>query len=357
MPEFTLVEEPNSLASELTSGLRLGMDTEFMREKTFFAELCLMQLATGEQIYCVDPLAGTDMAGFWDGALGAQWVLHSGRQDIEVVYQTAGRMPRVVFDTQIAAGLLGHPPQMGYASLVKTLFDVDIEKSHTRADWSKRPLPQAYLEYAAEDVEYLLPAFAELTGALEDKGRLAWAEEDSAQLLDAALYDVDPAAAVDRLKAARNLRGKHRAAAARLATWRESEALRANRPRQWIARDAALMELASKLPVTSAELARIDGLPAGFVRRSGETVMQLIAEAIADDSDYSPPPAPDDVQKGLLKAMQKRVARRADELGIAAETIAARKDLSALISSPDAASRLLDGWRRDVIGTELVSLL
>lgn len=357
MPEFTLVEEPNSLASELQSGHRLGMDTEFMREKTFFAELCLVQLATDERIYCVDPLSGSDMAGFWHTVLGTPWVLHSGRQDIEVVYQTAGRMPRQVFDTQVAAGLLGHPPQMGYANLVSALFHVDIEKSHTRADWSRRPLPTAYLEYAAEDVEYLLPAFAALAGALQDKGRLAWAEEDSAQLLNPALYDVDPATAIDRLKAARNLRGKHRAAASRLAGWRENEALRANRPRQWIARDAALMELANRLPVNAAELTRIDGLPAGFVRRSGTTVTQLIAEAVAADSEYSPPPAPDDVQRGLLKAMQKRVARRAEELGIAAETIASRKDLSALISSPEAPSRLLDGWRRGVIGAELVSLL
>ncbi len=357
MPEFKLVEDPNSLASELTGRPRLGMDTEFVREKTFFAELCLLQLATGERIYCVDPLSGADMADFWDGFLGTPWVLHSGRQDVEVVYQTAGRMPRAIFDTQIAAGLLGHPPQMGYASLVKALFGVDIEKSHTRADWSRRPLPTAYLEYAAEDVEYLLPAFAELAGALEDKGRLVWAEEDSAQLLDPALYDIDPATAVDRLKAARNLRGKHRAAAARLAAWRENEALRANRPRQWIAKDAALMELASRLPVSIGELARIDGLPGGLVRRTGNTITQLIAEAIADDSDYSPPPAPDDVQRGLLKNMQKRVARRAEELGIAAETVASRKDLSALISSPEAPSRLLDGWRRGVIGEDLLGLL
>jgi ribonuclease D len=357
MPEFTVVEEPNSLASELTGAQRLGMDTEFIREKTFFAELCLVQLATGKHIYCVDPLTDADMADFWDSFLATHWVLHSGRQDIEVVYQTAGRMPRAIFDTQIAAGLLGHPPQMGYANLVKALFGVDIEKSHTRADWSQRPLPTAYLQYAAEDVEYLLPAFAELAGALKDKGRLAWAEEDSAQLLDPALYDSDPGTAVGRLKAARNLRGKHRAAAARLAAWRENEALRANRPRQWIARDAALIELASRLPMNSAELARIGGLPGGLVRRSGKTITQLIADAIADDSDYSPPPAPDDVQRGLLKAMQKRVARRAEELGIAAETIASRKDLSALISTPDAPSRLLDGWRRDVIGTELLKLL
>ncbi|MGA8204665.1 MAG: HRDC domain-containing protein [Woeseiaceae bacterium] len=357
MPEFTLVEDPNSLASVLTGRPRLGMDTEFVREKTFFAELCLLQLATGECLYCVDPLTGADMADFWDGFLGTPWVLHSGRQDVEVVYQTAGRMPRAIFDTQIAAGLLGHPPQMGYASLVKALFGVDIEKSHTRADWSQRPLPAAYLEYAAEDVEYLLPAFTELAGALEDKGRLAWAEEDSAQLLDPALYDIDPATAVDRLKAARNLRGKHRAAAARLAAWRENEALRVNRPRQWIAKDTALMELASRLPVNIGELARIDGLPGGFVRRTGNTITQLIADAIADDSDYSPPPAPDDVQRGLLKNMQKRVARRAEELGIAAETVASRKDLSALISSPEAPSRLLDGWRRGVIGEELLKLL
>lgn len=357
MPEFTLVDQPDTLASLLQRYDRVGVDTEFMREKTFFAELCLVQVATGEEVYCVDPLAGADMAVFWSALLSAPWVLHSGRQDIEVVFQTAKRMPDSIFDTQIAAGLLGHPPQMGYATLVKELFDVEIDKFHTRADWSRRPLSEAYLHYAAEDVEYLLPAYEKLAERLDKKDRLLWAEQDSAMLLDPALYDTDPGAAIERLKGAKNLRGKRRAAAARLAAWREAEALRANRPRQWIARDTALVDLAMQQPSNIEDLTRIDGLPNGLIRRSGKAILAAIAAASSDNNDYAPPRPPDEAQKSLLKSMQKQVAQCAADLGLAAETVASRRDLSAVIIGGDRSSRVLTGWRRELIGEELLALL
>ncbi len=357
MPEYTLVDRPGALASALDALDCVAVDTEFMREKTFFSQLCLVQVAAGEHIFCVDPLADADMSGFWSSLLATAWVLHSGRQDIEVVYQTAEKMPVSVFDTQIAAGLLGYPPQMGYANLVKELFEVNIDKTHTRADWSRRPLPDAYLHYAAEDVEYLLPAYEVLTEFLDKKGRLAWAEEDSAQLLDPALYDIDPANAIDRLKGARNLRGKRRAIAARLAEWREAEALRANRPRQWIARDAALIELAARMPKSVGDLGDIDGMPAGLVRRSGKQIIAAIASGVADTNHYVPPQPPDEMQKSTLKAMQKKVAECAADLGLAAETLASKRDLSDAITGSNGGSRILTGWRREVIGDELLALL
>ena len=357
MPEFTLVEQPAELAGALDAADSLAVDTEFMREKTFFSQLCLVQVACGEHIYCIDPLGGRDLASFWDEVLRIPWVLHSGRQDIEVIYQAAQRMPAAVFDTQIAAALLGHPPQMGYAALVKELFDVSIDKSHTRADWSRRPLPAEYLHYAAEDVEFLLPAYDVLAECLDKKGRLDWAREDSAGLLDPALYDVDPATAVDRLKGARNLRGKRRAAAVKLAEWREREALRSNRPRQWIAKDTALLEIASRLPTKPDELARIDGLPGGLVRRSGARILEAIAAAVAADERYAPPGRPDEAQKALLKSMQAEVARCGRELGIAPEAIASKRDLSAVIIDGDRNSRLLTGWRRELIGEDLLRLV
>lgn len=357
MPEYTLVDQPAALAAELAAADCVAIDTEFIREKTFFSQLCLVQVATGSHIYCVDPLGDADMMSFWDAALPVPWVLHSGRQDIEVIYQAAERMPGSVFDTQIAAGLLGYPPQMGYATLVKELFDVSIDKTHTRADWSKRPLPAAFLHYAAEDVEHLLPAFEVLAERLDKKGRLGWAKEDSALLLDPALYDVDPSAAIERLKGARNLRGKRRAAASKLAEWREREALRANRPRQWIAKDTVLIELANRLPSTTGELAKFDGLPAGLIRRSGDTILEVIAEAGREQNDYTPPRRPDEAQKALLKSLQDKVARCAAELGIAAETVASKRDLSAVIISGELSARLLTGWRRELIGEELLGLL
>lgn len=355
MPEFELVAQPASLAQALGDCERAGVDTEFMREKTYFAELCLVQVATTGGIFCVDPLAGAPMAEFWGALLQTPWVLHSGRQDIEVVYQTAGSLPASVFDTQVAAGLLGHAPQMGYAALVTELFGVDIDKTHTRADWSRRPLQEAYLHYAAEDVEYLLPACDLLSEQLERQGRLGWAREDSTLLLDTTLYDIGPDAAFDRLKGGRNLRGRGRAVAARLAAWREAEALRANRPRQWIVRDPVLVELARRQPATVEELERIDGLSRGLIRRSGMRLVDAIAGADGDGAGLPRPP--DESQRSLLKTMQKKVASRAAELGVAAEVVASKRELTAVIVGGERDARVLSGWRRDVIGAELLGLL
>jgi ribonuclease D len=357
MPEFTLVEQPALITADLGKHDYVGIDTEFMREKTFFAELCLVQIATGETIYCVDPLTDHSMDEFWPALMRDTWVVHSGRQDIEVVYQTSGKIPGSLFDTQIAAGLLGHAPQMGYANLVKELFDVEIEKTHTRANWCKRPLPDAFLEYAAEDVEYLLPAYEALAEQLDDKRRLEWAEEDSAMLLNPALYDVDPKLAIDRMKGARNLRGKRRAVAARLAAWRETEALRANRPRQWIAKDSALLEVAANMPDSIEALGRIDGMSAGLIRRSGETILATVSASGGDEDNYRPPAVPDEEQKAILKSVQKQVAECAADLGLAAETVASKRDLSAVIISGDRTSKVLSGWRRSLVGDQLLKML
>lgn len=357
MTAFTYVDEPDTIATDLQAHSHLGIDTEFIREKTFFAHLCLLQVATAERIYCVDPLAGNPMQSFWEKAFGTTWIVHSARQDIEVIFQTAGAMPARLFDTQIAAALLGMQPQIGYAGLVQELFGVEIPKSHTRADWSQRPLPDALLRYAVEDVEYLLPAYETLCERLENAGRKDWAEQDSQLLLDESLYEVDESQAVQRLKGARNLRGRRRSAAQRLAVWREAEAVRRNRPRQWILRDSALLEIAVELPESPAALRRIDGLPGKLVERAGETLLAVVAQSADDDNDYRPPPAPNERQKKLLKAMQTTVANCARELGISPELVAPRKELSAAILAGSTDSRVFRGWRRELIGEQLLELL
>ena len=357
MTAFTFVDEPDSITSELQEFPLLGVDTEFMREKTFFAQLCLVQIAAPDRVYCVDPLVAKPMRSFWDEASSKAWVVHSARQDIEVIYQTSGMMPAKLFDTQIAAALLGMQPQIGYAGLVSELFDVDIPKTHTRADWSRRPLPDALLHYAVEDVEYLLPAHERLGEQLEKAGRLLWAEQDSALLLDESLYAFDETQAVQRLKGARNLRGQRRSAAERLAVWREAEAARKDRPRQWIMRDSALLEIALQLPRSLNDLRTINGLPEKLVKRAGNELLAAVASSGGDNHDYRPPPAPNEHQKKLLKTMQATVANCARELGISAELIAPRKELSAAILSGNTDSRVFRGWRRELIGERLLRLL
>ncbi len=356
MPAYTFVEQPSAAVPALENSARIGVDTEFMRERTFFAQLCLVQVAAADGIYCVDPLGPHELDAFWHALDACDWVLHSARQDIEVLYQSSGRMPSGIFDTQVAAALLGYQPQIGYANLVTELFGVELEKSHTRANWARRPLPPAILEYAAEDVEYLLPAYEELGRRLEDKGRLDWAIADSAELLDPGLYTVDPSAAVDRLKGAKNFRGARRAAAVRLAQWREEQAQRLDRPRQWILRDSVLLDIAYRLPASARDLARIDDMPPKLVKRAGTDILATVRQAIDDEHDYEPPSRPDEAQKALLRELQAVVTRRADELGIAAETIAAKKELSAIVAG-ERDSRLFRGWRRNVVGDEIAALV
>jgi len=200
--------QPQAACDALASADCVGVDTEFMRERTFFAQLCLVQFSVGENLWCADPLAADDLEDFWAALLRPAWVVHSGRQDFEVILQAAGRLPAEVFDTQVAAALLGYAPQLGYANLVAELFDVQLEKSHTRADWSKRPLAPEALDYAAEDVAWLLPAYDKLREQLTAAGRLDWAREDSADLLDRSLYEAAPGSAIERVKGARSLQGR-----------------------------------------------------------------------------------------------------------------------------------------------------
>ena len=353
MPRFHFVEEPDTLVEALRSHGHLAVDTEFMRERTYYAQLCLTQVAARGDIWCVDPLSGHTQDAFWQELLSHDWVLHSARQDIEVIYQ----LPASIFDTQVAAGLLGLPAQVGYAGLVRELFDVEIHKVHTRADWSRRPLRDEYLQYAAEDVEYLLPAYEILVARLEEKGRVQWAQEDSAWLLDPALYVNGNGQAIDRLKGARNFRGRKRAAAARLAEWRENEAIKRNRPRQWIMRDNVLLDIAWNLPRSEKELADIQGVPPKLVRRVGRRLLEEIESSAGDERDYQPPRPPNEGQKALLKEMQSRVAACADDLGVAAETVASKRELSAVIINGNRTSRLFSGWRAELIGEELLELV
>ncbi|MEX2126609.1 MAG: ribonuclease D [Woeseia sp.] len=361
MHPFELVDgrDTGRLVEVVSGQQSIGLDTEFMRETTYFPQLCLVQIAAEQCIFCADPLANGDLANFWDALVRPAWVVHSGRQDVEVLFLASGLMPERIFDTQIAAALLGHAPQLGYAALVSELFGVELAKSHTRADWSRRPLAEELLHYAAEDVEYLLPAYDLLAARLAKEGRLSWAEEDSQDLLDRNLYAPDPKDAVQRLKGARYLRGRPRRAAEKLAAWREQEALRLDRPRQWILKDSVLLELAAADPEGDAALARTADLPPKTVRRAGRELLGILAGARADaraPDDYQPPPRPDEAEKKLLKPMLALVAGAAEKLGVQPEVLASRKDLTAALHG-ERNVRAFRGWRRELVGEKLLSLL
>lgn len=334
----------------------IAVDTEFMREKTYFSQLCLVQFAVDQEYWCADPLPADNLQAFWDAILQPAWVLHSGRQDLEVVQQSAGRLPGKLFDTQVAAALLGYPPQMGYANLVSELFGVELAKSQTRADWSRRPLSEAELSYAAEDVMYLLPAYEKLCEKLATTGRLEWAEEDSAGLLDPALYQIDLDTAIDRVKGARNMRGHARRIAVQLASWREQRAVKSNKPRQWILRDTVLLDIAGKQPDSLEALNGIDNISPGLVRRNGDELLAMIVATRDGEDDYQPPSRPDEEEKALLKKLQKVVQTRARQIDIPPEVLAPRRELTAALSG-ERELRVFRGWREDLIGTDIRQML
>jgi ribonuclease D len=353
--EYPIVDQPGNL-SELLEHVAhariLALDTEFVRERTYYPELCVVQVATEEVIAAVDCLAEIDLDPLFDllTADDKVWVLHSARQDLEVLYYRTGRLPQQLIDTQIAAGLNGMPAQIGLQGLLAEVLAVDIGKQHTRADWSRRPLTDALKEYALDDVRYLLAAWSKLEEQLTDLGRLAWFHEDCERQLGLPI-EPDTAQLFDKVKGTGSLRGERRAAAHALVAWREDRAKSQNRPRRWILSDEHLVRIATRLPRTAAELNEIRELPPRLVARSGAALLAAI-EGAGQVEDAPRAPTPD---RNVVKALQTAVRDLAARLGIQPELLATRRDIARMAAelSPDS---LPSGWRSSVLGEILESV-
>jgi ribonuclease D len=265
-----------------------------------------------------------------------------------------------VFDTQVAAALLGLPPQVGYAELVARQLGHSIDKAQTRTDWSRRPLSQAQLAYAADDVHHLLQLHTDLATALAAQHREAWHCEECATLENPRLYRTDPADAWRRLKGLGRLRPVEQAIARTLAEWREQRAIAADKPRGWILSDEALYALATLGPSNTGDLEQVRALPPATVRKRGEELLALIRVARESAADVAPSPAPqrptpEQVQRiGRLQQCVKDVAAN---LGISAEVLATRRDVEGMVLGSLDQCPLLRGWRREVIGGPLLELL
>ena len=216
-----------------------------MRERTYFAKLCLVQIATPSSIFCIDTISNNNLKEFWNSISNSSCIFHSARQDLEVIFQNSDLLPDKIFDTQIAAGLVGFEPQISYANLVEKLCGKVLKKSQTRANWEKRPLSKEMINYAREDVEFLLEMHTILLEKLKKMDRISWAEEDSKSLNNCNLYKFDPNEAINRIKSAKYLSGQTKKAIHLLLKWREKKAIEKNLPRQWILRDKTLVDIAS----------------------------------------------------------------------------------------------------------------
>lgn len=358
----TTQAELEACCAVLGNQAELPLDTEFARTETFRPRLCLVQIAAQGAAWCIDTLAGLDTAPLWRAiaSAGAMKVMHAAKQDLEVLALSFGGLPGPLFDTQIAAALLGHPPQAGYATLVEAEFGVRLDKTQTRTDWSRRPLTTAQLAYAGDDVAWLPELARLLRERLAAQGRLAWAEEDSAALLDPALYGVRPERAFERLAGLEYQPVPMQARARRLAAWREIRADQADRPRQWILSDQALLALASAAPPDLAGIEALQIMAPGAIRNSGTAILAELRAAEADLASGTltltqlpRPAAPDN---GNLKRLAGVVQKAAAEVGIAAEILATRSEMTALLRG-SRTLRPLRGWRRAVVGEALLAAL
>jgi ribonuclease D len=361
-PTVLMIDTADSLAAFAASAGRasaLSLDTEFMREKTYRAELCLVQVADGGSAVCIDPLAVPDLSALVPllTAPGIVKIMHAARQDLEVLFPAVG-LVQPVFDTQIAAALAGHPAQVGYAELVRRLLGVELSKAHTRADWSRRPLSAAEQEYALDDVRHLAALRDSLLGTLRERGRLAWLEEELATLGNADALRVAPEDAWKKVKGLPALDPARQALAKELAAWRERRAIDRNRPRGWIIDDAVLREIVLRLPRSTESLAALPEIPESVVRKSGEELLELVRAAGIPDP---PPPLPrrerpDPEQVALVKRLSEISNEVAKQLDVSAEVIATRRELEKLAAGKRDVS-LLRGWRAEIVGEKLLAAL
>lgn len=362
--DFLLVEDSASLeqfCQQIEGAAWLAIDTEFEREKTYYPELCLLQIATPEVAAVIDPIAIEDLAPLMTILYDENIVkvFHSARQDLEIFYNMNNKVPAPLFDTQVAAPLLGYPEQAGYATLVKSIEGVELSKSHTRTDWKQRPLKSGQLRYAVDDVIYLAKIYQKILNDLTSKGRLKWLDQDFIEMTDPAIYNPDPNRVWTRIRSANRLKSKKLVVLQTLAKWREETARKENIPRNWVLRDDAITDIANQLPTDKRDLYSVKSLPDRQVGRYGARIIKLIEEADQAEPQDLPEhkrKVPLNVnQEMLLDLMSVIVRQRASENEMNHIVLAPNKELDKLVRGE--ASLINSGWRAHMVGEDLQQLL
>lgn len=344
-----------------------GIDTEFMREKTYRAKLCLVQVATRDGIYLIDPLDGLTLDPIAELIADpeVQTVVHAGRQDFEIFFERFGSVPTGVFDVQLAAGFSGYGASLPYGRLVEMVTGTALTKGESYTDWCRRPLTNAQLKYAADDVRYLLVITDVLQDKLRISGRLEWAMDEMRFFEDRALYELDRDEVWRKVSGRGNLSGRQVAVLRELAAWREEAAARRDIPRGWVIKDQTLVEIARRSPRSVSDLKNARGLPPKEAERSGAAILDAIARG-QDGPSVSVPSGPSrsaQVRARTLSGLADAIVRsRCEAAGIAAELVSTRSELESLLADvfdggPDPSKhRLLQGWRKDLAGDAVVDL-
>jgi ribonuclease D len=358
MEIITATESLKALCNDLARDSFVTVDTEFMREQTFWPELCLIQIAGGEREAIIDPLAdGINLKPFFDLMANKKVakIFHAARQDLEIIWLKAKLIPSPIFDTQIAAMVCGFGDQVSYEALARRIAKVQIDKSSRFTDWSRRPLSQKQLAYALSDVIHLRPIYEKLRSLLDKSGREPWLDEELSVLTSPATYETHPEEAWKRVKFKPRNR-KQLAILMMLSAWREREAQERNVPRSRILKDDAIAEAATQAPQDVAALKSLRALPRGYATsRVGEAILKQVAAGLAMDGgklpkldDDSPPLTEKaSVISDVLKLALKVVC---DREGIAPRIVANSGDLDAVAMHDDADIPLLKGWRRKLFG-------
>jgi ribonuclease D len=364
-PNSLLVDQQpglNRVCEAIASGQQVAIDTEFVRTSTYAPHLGLIQITANELTACIDPLADMDMAAFWTLLFDPErtCLIHSGSQDMEVLWYTCKQVIPNIIDTQVCSAMLGYPAQIGYAGLAGELVNADIKKDQTRTDWTRRPLTEAQITYAAEDVIHLPRMHELLKERLTKLGRYDWAVEDSKYLSNISLYKPDSDSAWQRIKSIPFLPVAQQARARALAAWREQRAVNSDKPRGWILADKPLLQLAEKNPASSAAMDSIEDLPKGLIRNQGEKLLAILSEAnkkvAAGAVDYKQEIPDRDKDKARVKKCSQIIRAQAEELEITPEVIGSKRDIQALIKTPDQA-RLNRGWRKILFGNKLLDVI
>lgn len=355
--------EFDALCMELMSEDALAVDTEFVRRKTYYPILALLQIASRSQIYLVDPQGIND----WSKLVQlfqsrVRIVMHSCSEDLEVFRNAFNQLPENLFDTQIAAAYLGKGDAMGYAAMVSLMCGEELDKSETQSDWSQRPLTEAQLKYAAADVHWLLGITDRLDAELAEQQRSEWVSQELQTLM--AKYLEEPATedAWLRLKGLGRLDKQDWSLAQTLCAWREETARRRDKPKTWIMKDPELLEIIQRRPKSINELSQLSLVSPMSVRHHGKRLLELLASAESlTPPDVGPPPDLTGAERKLLKLMQKVVIDYAEEHRLAQRFIANKQELSQYIlfhhSRSDVSSALDCGWRKQELGKQLEKLL
>lgn len=370
VPEMIASQDALEEACARWRGLdHLAVDTEFMRVRTFHPRIGLIQAAEPDgRVVCVDPLADLDLAPLARVLEdeGVEKVLHSCAEDLETLHHACGARMRQVFDTQVAAAMLGWQPQAGYQQLVEDVFGFDLPKNETRSDWLARPLSDSQLAYSGLDVAYLLPLRFELGRRLADAGRLEWAREESALQTDPARYVPDPDAYHQRLGYLWQLPRRDLKLLIDLCAWREHAAMNRNVPRGQVAGDAVLRSLVKAKPDSLKALSRVKGFRGAEIRKSGRQILEMVRNArqaeAGDLPEKHPAPVAPRWVSDMVKKLRGEVAEAAEELDLAPEFLAPKrlvKDLVQAVRRGDADPwpAQMAGWRRQAVGERLLARL